>query len=127
MITFGDIFTYGEKEYVFFAKTDELTYAAEIFDIERTKEVLASYNRMVKKNGSGYCESRPLYCFVILQTENFKNRMAHLGMTDHGADNISFDTVGCKLNDQDLNELKNIIKDPSSAVNRGLRELVKDI
>jgi hypothetical protein len=123
MITFGDVFQFSEKQYVFLAKTDEVIYAAEIFDQATTDRFVQLYE---KKDRAGKVNpNSQVFCFVILQTEDFKQRIAHLANTNRNE--VVFEEVLCKLNKHDLKEIKEQILMESSAVPLLLKSLVKDI
>jgi hypothetical protein len=80
MLKFGDVFRYGEKKFVWFVKIDDVLYAAEILDKKnsnaleklRCKNFKSSLNSKKKQDYS-------IYYFVILKTEPFQERAAHVG------------------------------------------------
>lgn len=76
-IKFGDVFKHKEKEYVFLAKTEELVYAAEILSKELTSKIDNLYQKISKYDGG--CVNRIIYCYVMLKTEEFKDRMIFFG------------------------------------------------
>ncbi len=76
LVTFGTLFEYNNKQYIFLARTEEVIYAGQILDEEKTKWLQQLCDDRVKKNRD---VSRPLYCFVILSTEEMKDRAAFLG------------------------------------------------
>ena len=80
MIKFGDIFRFNEQEFVFLAQTHEITYAAKVLNLDDTKSVLRLYE--IRNAGNSEKINNVLYSFVILNTPEFKNRMAHLNNTD---------------------------------------------
>ena len=127
IITFGDVFKYDEKDYVFLAKTEDIVYAAKIFD----KEYSTLYNKVftkISKNGqrSGELTQRYLYCFVELKTEEFKERICYYGKSDENDVSDFLENVIGKLNEEDLKELhKEILAD--DLVSELLKEKVKEI
>jgi len=120
MRKFGDIFRYKEDEYVFLAQSDGIIYAAQILDKEKTNQILRLYEKRKHKS------SNVLYSYVILSTDDFKDRMAHLNNTDKNNVELSLDIIG-SLNKQDLNEIKAEILNTNSAVSMKLKQLIKDI
>jgi hypothetical protein len=126
MIKFGDIFRFNEQEFVFLAQTEEITYTAKILNQEHTVQVKNLYDAKIKNNSISKVKNNVLYSFVILDTEQFKGRMAHFKDTDKNGLDSSFDTIG-SLNKKDLSEIKEEILNQYSAVPLKLKELVKDI
>ncbi len=121
LLSFGDVFRYREEEYVYLARTEDVFYTAKILNKEDTSKVENQANRP-----SRIQIKSPLYCFVMLDTEEFKERMAHLHNTDKNEVNIYSDKY-CSLNKKDLNALKAEILDPETLVPRQLKESIKDI
>lgn len=124
-IKFGDIFKHREKDYVFLAKTDETLYAAEILDIEQTTKVERLNNFRARGPDAGRYKNNPLFCYVILSTEEFKNRGAHFGVPT--PDGVIIDKTGFILNKEDMRALQRDISDPASPVANELKQLVKDL
>ncbi len=89
---FGDIFSYGESEYIFLASTSEQLYAAKILNKELTKEIEGAYQRALKSNNK-VRQHALVYCYVILKTEDFAGQMASLAKTE----NTDFDILSKKL------------------------------
>jgi len=125
IVKFGDVFRHNEKEYVFLAQTDEIVYAAKILDKITTNTLKEMSDRVEVKNSNR--KKNPAYSFVILQTENFKDRAAHFRRTDNTEHRASsFDVVGT-LNKTDCLQIKNEIILKDSAVSLGLIEIVKGL
>ncbi|PIZ00190.1 hypothetical protein COY62_03940 [bacterium (Candidatus Howlettbacteria) CG_4_10_14_0_8_um_filter_40_9] len=61
LIKFGDVFNYGEKDYVFLAKTEDIIYVAEILDTESTKRIKEFTEKEIRKNKDNW-QKRPLFC-----------------------------------------------------------------
>lgn len=129
IIQFGDVFKYREKEYVFLAKTDEVLYAAQILSKEYTDKLNSLYERKCKHpRHAERIKNHVLYCFVILSTDNFRDRAAHLGLSERPEvdDDILLD-IYCRLDQQDLKEIKSEIMREDSTVPIKLKELISDI
>ena len=124
MIKFGDIFRFNEQEFVFLAQTHEITYAAKVLNLDDTKSVLRLYE--IRNAGNSEKINNVLYSFVILNTPEFKNRMAHLNNTDQNGHHDGYEVINT-LNSKDLKEIKEEIINKSSAVPLKLKELMKDI
>lgn len=85
---FGDIFTLGEKEYVYFGinPDKDILYVALICDDRQTRMFVDFCDREQSKGGANAIRvtENKVYCFVILETDQFKGRAAHYhqpGMT----------------------------------------------
>jgi len=124
MIKFGDVFRFSEQEFVFLAQTDEITYAAKVLNLDDTKSVMKLYEKRNARNSEKI--NNVLYSFVILNTPELKNRMAHLNNTDQNGRHNGYEVINT-LNSKDLKEIKEEIMNKSSAVPLKLKELTKDI
>lgn len=126
LITFGDVFRYREKNYVYLDRTEEIVYAALILPTEDTILLEEQYNRVSKQpHRLEQLKNHPLYCYVILRTENFRDRAAYLGKPEMDND-LNLDVVS-KLNKEDLQEIKKEIMLKDSPVSHKLKELIADI
>jgi len=129
MLIFGDTFRHREKEYVYLAQTGDILYAALILPQDESRE-LNKYSSTQIKNGAktGIMLTKPLYCFVVLNTEEFKDRVAHIGFSDQHESTVdecgSLNPTG-KLNNFDLKQIKQEID--GGAVPQDLKELTKSI
>ncbi|MDP3934862.1 MAG: hypothetical protein Q8Q46_01430 [Candidatus Giovannonibacteria bacterium] len=124
-IKFGDVFKYKEKEYVYLVKTDEILYVAAILNKEDTSRVNTRYENLERNGKIDQYKDHPLYCFVMLTTEEFKDRMANFYRPGHDESNLNFGGILCSLNVRDLKDIKSeILKGP---VPKELQELVKNI
>jgi len=129
MLKFGDTFKYREKDYVYLAKTEEITYAAEILDENKSKLLNRIHDRQISNGAkTERILNMPLYCFVILKTEPFQGRAAHFHSTGKG------DTVDNEyaifeptksLEKIDLKEILNEIKE--GPVPKELKQLTEGI
>ena len=126
-IKFGDIFLYREKEHVFLTKTAETVYAAQILDQEGAQKIQALDDLRSKRSDSHKFASLSLYCYVILSTEGFKGRMAHLHNANKNESDIMFEKSGLTLNNEDMQNIKKEICEPSSPVALELKELVRQL
>jgi hypothetical protein len=116
MIKFGDIFCIKEIEYVYLLQKSDVLYAARILGIEDTQKLEGIRNRQCKTRG-GQAQSVSLsntnFCFVVLTTENFEGRGAHLGRpytsTEHERPDWAPETLR-SLNEEDLERLKEEIR-----------------
>lgn len=66
----------------------------------------------------------PLYLFIVLTTEEFKDQIAHLGRPDFPSFSEAIDVIG-KLNQTDLKQLKDEIIDKNSSLPVRLKEFVQ--
>jgi hypothetical protein len=112
MLEFGTIFRHKEEYYVYLVQVEELIFVAKIHDIETTKRLVRSRENK-SKNPHNHTDEQPLYCFIILTTNSFENHCAH-----YGRPNLPNDTqpeIISKLNEGDLENLKNEIKKDGAA------------
>ena len=126
-LLFGDIFRYNEKEYIFLAKTEEVLYAAQILNPEISGRIDKVYQSKIY-NGklTKVLEGNILYCYVILQTEEFKDRMAHFATTGKDGFSPLLEKLPLQLNKEDLKAIKAEIVE-KNAIPLALKELVKSI
>lgn len=128
MLTFGDTFKHREKDLVYLAQTADILYAALILPSEDSR-LLNSLEKRIKDSArAGTMLSNKLYCFVQLTTEEFKDRIAHLGSPQQDESTITEYVVLTptgKLNSFDLKQIKKEIE--QGLVPEELKELTKDI
>lgn len=104
---FGDIFRYGDKEYIFLAETEDILYAARILNKEQTTMLKRGTEAAIRRNS--------------------RERAAYFAST--GRDRFNdpvFTPLNIELSKQDLKEIKNEIT-KKKCVSLKLKELVKDI
>lgn len=122
-LTFGDLFRYNEKEYIFLAKIEERIYAAQILTPIETEKVDSLFKIREATNKP---TNLTIYCYVILQTADFKNRAAHLYDTGNRVFTSFIEKLPVTLNIGDLKNIKlEIMK--KSTISLELKELVKDV
>lgn len=126
-LIFGDIFRYNDTDYIYLAKTDDLTYAAKILNENVAKQIEGLYNKKVS-NGqmNPVVENNILYCYVILHTKEMKDKMAHFQQTKQDSTPLLQQKLPITLNKDDLKKIKEEIIS-RSAIPMGLKELVKDL
>ena len=126
-LIFGDIFRYNDVDYVYLAKTEDLTYAAKILNDDAAKQIDGLYNKKACRGQmTPVVEGNILYCFVILQTKEVKDKMAHFQQTKQDSTNLIGDKLPITLNKDDLKLIKAEIM-TRSAIPNGLKEAVKDL
>lgn len=125
-MTFGTVFSYLDKEYVYLAETPDVLYAARILDILETKKVDAQYIKLMARNAPNI-DRMPVYSYVILETKELKDRAAHFYKTDgNNFTDLFMILLNITLSKEDLKKIKDeITKD--GCVSIRLKELVKDI
>ena len=128
IITYGNVFNYNEKDYVFLAKTEDIIYAAEILDKEKSLLYKKVFNRITQSSQQSYkLRQHHLYCFVELRTEKFKERLAYYGRPAQDDIPNFFENPICPLNNYDLTELHKELLADDIAVPQELKELIKNI
>ena len=124
LIHFGDVFRHNEKEYVFLAQSDVI-YAAIILNEVMTQRISKlSDQREVQLSRQ---KNSPAFAIVILETDEFQGRGAHLGGTgnaDHQT--TSFDIIST-CHENDVKHLRDEIVADGSVVPIKLMEIVKGL
>lgn len=125
LATFGSIFKYRDGYYVYFATTPdgERIYAGRILDEEQTADLIRM-SRKYEKLPTHSMHGSLALCFVILDSDGFKNQAATFGGTGNlGSDSpIAFlETSVC---DEDAAKLKKIILE-DKAIPSALVKLVE--
>ena len=124
-LVFGDVFIYEAKEYIFLASTSSQIYTAKILDVALSKEINNQFNAAARKNKEAILRNL-LYCFVILSTEELKNRMASLARTDGERFEREIKKQNIELNSNDLQALKEEILS-SKGIPLILKELISNL
>ncbi len=125
-VKFGDVFLYREKDFIFLAKNDDVIYAAEILSKESTEKINTLYEIKEKKGHMHKVSDNVLYCFVMLETQDFKDRMAHFKSTANDNGDIVLD-IHCSLDSSDLKAMKIEIMSKTSAVPIKLKKIVQEL
>lgn len=128
LATLGSLFSYRSNYYIYLGldvKTDRL-FAARILDERQTMDIKRMAVRYEPRSYHPLSGSLSL-CFVILSTEEFKDRAASFHRT---GDNIEtteeLNFLGRGLNEQDIKKLKKTIYDDRAMPN-ALVEIVKNL
>ncbi len=125
-VQFGDVFLHNSTEYIFLAQKDEIIYAAKILikhDGDRIKEYCETQLKNPKNQYKA--QNNILFCYVELTTDKYKNRIAHLKSAAKDESQFPFELLDCRLNINDLLELKKEIL--TGAVDIALKKLVQNI
>lgn len=127
MIKFGDVFRYNEEDFVYLANVNDILYAAKILQADKTR-TLRERQQQVDGNPAlrERLQSHILYCFVILTTPEYKDRIAHFKGTDQ-TETLEVSALGVALNSHDLQEMLDTILSPTSPLPQALKKAVKDI
>lgn len=125
-MTFGTVFSYLDKEYVYLVETPDVLYAARILDRSETKRVDGQYVKLTARNAQNI-DRMSIYSYVILETKELKDRAAWFYKTDgNNFSDLFMILLNITLSKEDLKKIKDeITKD--GCVSIRLRELVKDI
>ncbi|MFA5954259.1 MAG: hypothetical protein WC817_01840 [Patescibacteria group bacterium] len=123
-IKYGDVFRYNEEDYIFLVQTEEIVYAAKVLDKGKTQKIKELYEKKQRDMRNNGLESRRIFCFVMLDTESFRERMAHLAQPEHDSDNITPNKLGFCINSADKAAIRDEILNPGSPVPRDLKKLV---
>ncbi|MEK7573881.1 MAG: hypothetical protein AAB531_05680 [Patescibacteria group bacterium] len=120
-LVFGDIFVYENEEYIFLASTSAQIYTAKILDIDLSRRVNKAYDEALKKSKEIKLKNL-LYCFVILTTQELKNRIASLARTDGHRFEAAMKKSNISLNKKDLISLKD-----EAVSSRGVPIILKEL
>ena len=125
LLAFGDVFCIGDKEYVFLGAHQNLIYAALICSRPQTEQLVHMHDRIqAAGTGTTKLNENRLYCFVILTTEQFEGRAAHLANPAmEPSPRIQKD---CSLSEADIAQLKQEIR-ASRGVPNALKEIVGNL
>lgn len=126
VLLFGDVFLYQGTEHVFLVDAGEVWYAAKIISKFHTSAVKRDYEKEALRNKAG-TEQRPLYCFVELQTSEFKGRAAHLHRSQKAGYFETPKPLKTELSDEDKKAIRDLIITRKSPVYIGLRDRVKKL
>ena len=125
---FGEIFRYNEYFYVYLAQNELFVYAAKILNPEMTLSLKNIDDRKAKLPTASKSDGHKAYAYVLLTTEQFINRAAHLGSPAEDADKIlNFDWIGCVINKNDKDALKIEILREGSPVEKGLKKIFQNM
>lgn len=128
VLKFGDIFNYHEKDYVFLVKTEDSIYAAQILPLDLSRQIQQKHNKVLRDTRKAMiAKHNILYCYVVLKTDNFKERIAHFADSEHDETSLILGPPIDTLEDCDLNAIREEILDDYSMVPRELKKLIKDI
>lgn len=122
-ISFGDVFEYSGKEYIFLATTGDIFYIALILNSQDSKTVIRLFNMNLAKN-QDYKLDSVLYCFVTLTTKEFKDRCVNFGNPGRDSFSMAVNKLAASLNDKDKRQLRDGILN-SRAAPIGLKDLMK--
>lgn len=122
---FGDIFQYDDKEYIFLVETEDILYAARILNREQTTMLTKGTEAAIRRNS--LVLDNLTYSFVILQTQELRERAAYFASTGKDKfDKPIFTPLYIELSREDLSGIKDEIT-KKKCVSLKLKELVKDI
>lgn len=107
LLTFGQIILFEDNHYVWLAPDpeDSKLHLAQILDKEKTKKLIGLDKSSEKKHLSVSYNS-PIFAYIVLTTEDFDGRVAHLMNSDNHTDNDDGCSIMGKLNDEDTANLK---------------------
>lgn len=126
-LVFGDVFRYKEKDYIFLAKTEEIIYTAQILSVEKTRKIEDLVGKLTSRGRDFKLDNNVLFCYVMLETKELKNRCAHL--KDAGRDNYMYVLIEKLLIELTLKDKKNLKAEivRKNAISIELKELVEKL
>jgi len=125
ILAFGDPIIYDGKEYIYLAKEENLIHLAEVLNRDQTNQLKRGRDDSVRRPGAS---ENTLYSFVVLTTEELKERAAWLGHPARSApEDLFFDQMPFSLIEGDKEAIKKEILDPNSGASIGLQKIVKGL
>ena len=118
-LVLGDVFIFGEREYIFLINTKEIIYAALILSVELSEQVEKIFFKKMIKNSS---TSGTLFCYVKLGTNRYKDRIASLMQPATSADR-DYKKIDFRVSKDDIDKLIDEIKN-SRGVPIELKKLI---
>jgi len=122
LLKFGDVFRHNGEEYIFLKATENIIYAAKVLNDVFSRKVLSSYENEQSK-GKKDLESKILFAFVVLSTDQLKERVAHFGKTGENDISSMVEPLGFSISESDIKEIKELIKS-SPCIPGELKDLV---
>ncbi len=126
-LLFGDVFRYNNREYIFLAKTEEILYAAQILGVNESQQIDGQFKKRIAQGKDSKFQQWSLYCYVMLQTQEFKQRMAHMNRTGKDDFGLVIEKLPLVLAPVDIKCLKEEILKAGSPLPIELKEIVNEI
>lgn len=126
---FGDVVKYNGRDYVYLAQTTEIIHLGIIPNEEDSQLAINLRNKVFTTGGQNMKRRQDnlIMCFIILTTEELKNRAAYYIKTGQNFRSEDFfDITKYVLNDKDKSDLKKEIIEDNNA-SKDLKELIKDL
>jgi hypothetical protein len=122
--SFGDVISYKGEEYVFLAVTDDSIFLAKILSIQDTA-IVTNIDKRISDNGSPHTSYSLSVCFVVLKTQEFRDRAVFYGRTEYPFDMFT-NKLTSGLNLEDLKVIKKEILE-SKATAQILKDKMEEI
>ena len=118
MIKLGDVFRHKEREYVYLIEYNDIIFAARILDQDESEQLNTIYEKKkLRGETTKGLENEPIFCFVMLNTEEFKGRVAHLAMdAEHDVGSLVYNIIH-PLDKEDVKVIINEIKNGPVSLN----------
>lgn len=127
LVKFGDVFRHREREYVFLAETDDAVYAARILNERETQRFETLADQLTARAANPTRIGSSAFSYVILNTEEFRDRAAHLASTEHSEHQTSRFDVFSTLTAEDCASIARVILSENSHVSMRLIEIVRGL
>lgn len=102
-LTFGDVFLYEERQYIFFLESNGVFYCGRILNDGEKGRVIALFNRQSERIRHDHI----VFCFVTLTTETVNNAIAHLAHSDTNIPSLPpYLIYVCSLNAEDQHAIR---------------------
>lgn len=125
-MTFGDIFRYGDVDYVFLGVKGENLHAARILDNNHTRQLIKLTESRIKKGADTNLNSSSVFCYVIFDTKELQGQACYFHNSQKDLSNFAkVSLINVKLTVSDLKKIKDEIV--TRPVTEELKEIVKNI
>ncbi|MDO8513426.1 MAG: hypothetical protein Q7S37_02910 [bacterium] len=130
---FGTIIEWKGSKYVYLIEVGQITYLAKIIEDKEMAKKLIMRREFVERTslqGDLNSQSRlnsPLYCFVILSTVDFEGALALLHKLGYDSTSAADYSNLNKLNEEDLEGLKEEIKENENSLPPEVVDYVKSL
>jgi len=135
LMFFGDIFyvyEYDENcgenhkvEYVYLYDIGDLMYCAKILNKSDSSLCRSTYNKLSNNPNKKHLLESIAFCYVELDTKEYKDRIVHLAKTDQNPKNCG--NIVIRLNDRDIQDIKDVILERSRFFDQVLVDYIKEL
>ena len=128
ILSFGEVFFFENDYYIFLGDTGRTIYAAKILDVRQSWDIEKYQNDEIKRNGTVNLNDRRIFSFVILKTDQFRDRAASFVKPDIDGSYQHFivEPDGKSIIDEDILALRDRVLEMRT-VPQELRDIINDL